>query len=248
MQSEEGSVPADDDPAECVDDDYVPPPTMGSLHLEAISEHIARHIGPIYSVFHEITSEIVHVDVHYVRPTTGRDYITLVTSGMSDLPMNVPAECVDFRYAELLINLPPDWPISKEAFEDENNFWPVRCLEWLARYPHREKTWLGWGHTWATGDPPAPLAPDVPFTSFLIELPLSAGPEFYRLEVAPAKTINFYALVPLYTEEMNVKLRKGTEHLEKLFDRHGIDDIVDVGRRNVAKSGLSRLFWRPPRR
>ena len=39
-----------------------------SENIEAISEHIAEHIGPVDSVFHEIISDLVHIDVHVVKP------------------------------------------------------------------------------------------------------------------------------------------------------------------------------------
>ncbi len=59
-------------------------------HIDAISEHIEQHIGEVTMVFHEIVSDLVHIDVHHVLPTEDRDFHTLITSGMSDKPMNVP--------------------------------------------------------------------------------------------------------------------------------------------------------------
>ena len=36
------------------------------------------------SVFHELVSDIVHIDVNIIPPDNGRDYYVLWTSGMSD--------------------------------------------------------------------------------------------------------------------------------------------------------------------
>jgi hypothetical protein len=58
-------------------------------------------------LFHELLSDLVHVDIHIVEPTAARNYYTLVTSGMSDRPMAAPEECRECRYAELVISLPP---------------------------------------------------------------------------------------------------------------------------------------------
>ena len=77
-------------------------------------------------------SDLVHIDIHMVEPTPEKNYYTLVTSGMSDRPMNAPAECGELRYAEIAISLPPDWPLTQEAFADENNYWPLRWLKILA--------------------------------------------------------------------------------------------------------------------
>jgi hypothetical protein len=155
---------------------------------------------------------------------------------MSDKPMAVPEGAEAFRYAELLIHLPANWPMSEEAFQDENHYWPIRWLKQLARLPHAYDTWLGYGHTIPNGDPPEPFASKTAFCCMLLGLPISAGEEFFQLKVSEEKTICFYALVPLYLEEMNLKLEKGAEHLEDLFDRHGIGDVVDLRRRNVAES------------
>ncbi len=57
---------------------------------ERIGTHIEAYVGSIDGVFHEIASDIVHVDVHHVTPTDQRPYHTLVTSGMSDRPMAAP--------------------------------------------------------------------------------------------------------------------------------------------------------------
>lgn len=210
------------------------PPDVHDSSVEEIVKHIEKHLGPIENVFHEIVSDLVHVDVHCVPPRPDCPWITLVTTGMSDRPMNVPPEAEAFRYAELLINLPPDWPLTMEALKDDNNYWPIRWLKYLARFPHEYDTWLGYGHTVANGNPPEPFASRVPFSGMLLELPLSAGTEFGRLEIGKEKVIFFFALVPLYADEMNLKLKRGVEHLENLFEKHKVRDVVDVSRPNVA--------------
>jgi hypothetical protein len=72
--------------------------TSVSRHLDAI----VSHIGKPETVLHELVSELVHVDIHVVVPTPKRNCYTLVTSGMSDRPMNVPAGLEELRFAELV--------------------------------------------------------------------------------------------------------------------------------------------------
>jgi hypothetical protein len=43
------------------------------------------------------------------------------------------------------------------------------------------------------------------------------------------------ALVPLYQEETDLKLRKGTDVLLEKFGENDITDVLEVGRPNVAK-------------
>jgi hypothetical protein len=125
---------------------------------EQISNHIENHLGKCLTVFHEIVSDTVHVDVHPVDRKPGFPFYRLVTSGMSDLPMIVPEGTGAPRYVELLMTLPESWKMTTEAFQDENWYWPVRLIKTLATLPHKYSTWLGLGHTVPNGDPLKPHA------------------------------------------------------------------------------------------
>ncbi len=204
--------------------------------IEAISDHIEEHIGPVESVFHEIISDLVHIDVHLVIPTRKQPFYTLITSGMSEAPMTVPDGLEEFRFAELAIRLPKDWPMTQEDFEDENHYWPIRLLKMLARLPHEYDTWLGEGHTIPNGDPAEPYSPKTKLSCALV-LPLIHAPdEFHRLELSEDKVINFYGVYPLYPQETAFKLNKGTDSLVELFMKHDISEVVDIRRKNVCKS------------
>lgn len=110
------------------------PPDMSGSSLEAIEAHIKAHAGKVDTVWHEILSDIVHIDVHVVKPTADRPYYTLITSGMSDLPMKAPEKVGDCRFAELMICLPADWPMTQEAWNDPRHYWPIRALKFLAGF------------------------------------------------------------------------------------------------------------------
>lgn len=208
---------------------------QGEECIEEISVHIERHISPVESVFHEVLSDTVHIDVHHVKPTPKRPFHTLVTSGMSDLPMSVPEGADVPRHLELMVTLPDYWQVSAEAFEDEKWYWPVRQLKFLARFPHKYSTWLGWGHTLPNGDPAQPFAENTGLRGVLILPSVNVPQAFHTLEINAEKTITFMSLVPLYEEEMNLKLRKGSEALLDRFDKHGITDIIYENRKNAGK-------------
>ncbi|HEL7752223.1 TPA: suppressor of fused domain protein [Stenotrophomonas maltophilia] len=215
--------------------DFTPP--QGEEHIEAIGAHIERHLGPVSGVFHEIISDLVHIDVHVVPATEEFPYLRLVTSGMSDLPMTVPDE-VDAdvpRYMELMVTLPADWPISQDAFEDERNYWPVRLLKGLARLPHEYDTWLGFGHTIPNGHPSEPYAPGVGFDGAIVLPPVTPPEDFAELALEDGKVISFMTIIPLYPEEMDLKLKKGAEALLDRFDAKNIQDVIEPGRVNVAR-------------
>lgn len=205
----------------------------GEEFIQQISDHIEKHLGPIETVFHEIVSDVVHIDVHIVKPTPDFPYVRLVTSGMSDLPMAIPDQADVPKYAELIITLPPEWKTDQASFADEAWYWPVRLIKVLARLPHKHNTWLGFGHTIPNGDPAEPYAASTSLCGAIVLPSITAPPQFRALEIPGIKTVNFYSVVPLYEKEMEFKLRLGTDKLLERFDRKGLNDIVDVARADV---------------
>ncbi|MFD0587276.1 suppressor of fused domain protein [Paenibacillus sp. GCM10027627] len=219
------------------------PPEYGEEGWVAkIEEHVSEYIGEVDSVFHEIISDTVHLDVHLIKPTPERNYFTLFTTGMSFKPMNTPEGVEGHEYAELIICLPPDWPMEEDDLENQNHYWPIRWLKMLARFPHDYDTWLGWGHTMPNGDPAEPLSEQTDMSGIILLPPVDVHEDFLSLEMGDGRTISFYAIVPLYSEEMDFKLKNGSEPLIDKFDKYGINEIINLNRRNTCKSRLK--FWK----
>ncbi|MCA8989695.1 MAG: suppressor of fused domain protein, partial [Planctomycetaceae bacterium] len=63
-------------------------PEQSCVHLDQITSHIEKHLGEVKTVFHELISDLIHLDVLYIPPNESHPVQTLVTSGVSDLPMN----------------------------------------------------------------------------------------------------------------------------------------------------------------
>ncbi len=211
-------------------------------HIEEISDHIEQHIGPIDSVFHEVVSDKVHIDVHWVKPNERFPFHTFVTSGMSDLPMNVPEGLEELRYAEVCILLPPDWPIKdikyqlmEEIFKGEESYWPIRWLKIIARFPHDYGTWVGWGHTIPHGEEAAPFAPNTELGCMALFPSIEFSEKFFQLHIRDDKTIHFYCLYPIYKEEMEFKIKKGSDRLLSKFEKYNIPNFVVVDRINTCK-------------
>lgn len=213
-------------------------------HDQSVAEEVEQHMSKYglvpQSVFHEIVSDLVHIDVHFCRPTPDRPFVTLFTTGMSDLPMTVP-EGVDARLVELMLCLPSDWPLDDESLHQENRYWPIRVLKQLARLPHEYQTWLGSGHTVPNGDPPGPYAEDTALCCALIAPPLTLPAEAHRFQSSRGACA-IYGLFPLFAAEVNLKLERGTDALLELFDKNGITELLVKQRAPVTRRKLFGIF------
>jgi hypothetical protein len=218
------------------------PPNMEDSCVEAISSHIEKHVGPIATVWHELVSDVVHIDVHQVAPTDERPFWTLITSGMSDLAMTTPAEYEAWAFAELMICLPKEWKMDETDFKDEKYYWPVRWLKILARFPHEYQTWLSAGHSIPNGNPPNVIHETVLFDCMMLSRPKTVSTEFWTLPVHEKKKIQFFSVMPLYPGETILKLKKGSEELESRFERYKISEIVDPKRRDVSRRDWWQLW------
>ena len=221
-------------------DGDVPP----SPNMEAIDAHVEKYLGPVKTVLHEIASDKVHLDVNILPATEERKFNVLVTSGASDLPMSIPEGAEVYDRIELLLVLPPDWPLTEEAFKDETNYWPIRWLKYLARFPHDHDTWLGWGHTVQLSHLFDPVA-GRNFEGVVLHPPYWLDADFFTMETTEGDTVAFYQVVPLYAEELQLKLDEGSDGLEELFEKKNVDFILDPSRKNVAtpsQNPLSRFL------
>jgi hypothetical protein len=216
-----------------------------SENIDRITAHAEKHIGPVSTVLHEVISDLIHIDVHVIEPSEQRNCYTLITSGMSDRPMQAPEEYSGFRFSELLICLPPHWPMTQESWKVEENYWPIRMLKFLARFPHEYQTWLWLMHTIPNGDPAEPFAANTAMSGAILLPPVTFPSDFSELKIDENKTIHFHAVVPLFPDEMDLKLRKGAEALFDGFDENGVSEILNLGRSSVVKKKRS---WFPFRR
>jgi hypothetical protein len=209
---------------------------IDSPDIERIEEHVEKYIGKAETVFHEIVSDLVHIDIFFIKPTPNRNFNTLITSGMSHRPMKAPPKFKNFQYSELMICLPPEWPLTDGAMKDEKYYWPIRQLKMLARFPHEYDTWLWNGHTVPNDDPPRPFAGNTKLSGIIVTPPLLSPKEFFTLKIDETKTIHFFSILPLYTDEMNFKLKKGSDDLFERLDKQGVNELLNIRRPNVCKN------------
>lgn len=218
-------------------------PNPGELRADR-EAHLHQLLGGTYEVLQEKESDEIRLDVYVFGIEPESPYLTLVTSGMSDLPMTVPPGLDRFARAELVINLPSPWPGLGTAREgepadelaDEAHYWPIRLLKELARRPHQRGDWLGMGHTISAADlddhPESFAGTD--FTGAVIGPLLTVSPGLARLPT-PIGPVFYYAVFPVTPDEFALAAGDpaGPRRLFELFDTHRVGDVVEIGRTSV---------------
>jgi len=228
-------------------------------YLQQIEQHVERTIGPIGQVFYELAGGEAPLALLVVPPTRkppsdqhplGTDHFTIVTAGLSPREMSVPAdELPDVpRLAELMIALPGGWPgirpdgsFDRDTMDDPRFWWPIRWLMTIARLPHEQGTYLAMGHTIPNGQPAEPYARDTKFSCMLVMPPiLSPGAMELRVgdDATRDPTIRFYALCPIYPQEMDYKLKRGTDKLFELFQQAEMTELIRPQRQNLCRRRL----------
>ena len=202
--------------------------------LNEVDAYIAKAFGSFDSVFHEIFSPDIHLDVCFIPPTDEEPFYKLVTMGAGAYEMAIPEQWKEYNLerAEYVIYVPKDWNIQSPDMKD---YWPIKVLKDVARLPIQCDTWLSFGHTTQQDEEGSPYASNTGFNSVILDFCENHQGEV-QLETSSGKVINFYQIFPLYPEELQFKLENDAEALIDLFDQKGIDyKIVDINRRNALK-------------
>jgi Suppressor of fused protein (SUFU) len=203
--------------------------------LEATERHLDACFGTATRmVLHEMVSPLIHVDVHIVKPTPSSPVTRLITSGMAERAMTVPAGSDAIAHAELTIALPPDWRVDRRGLCKKRWSWPFRLLQNLARMPHEAGTYLSDWHTVTNGDPPYPYAAGLPFNGSLILAPEGTPEEFDYFDCDDGRRVIVLGLLPLHPTELALAADGRTEELCERLNRAGVSDVVDVDRPSVA--------------
>lgn len=195
--------------------------------MSAVEEHIEKTFGAFESVFHELISPDIHLDICFIAPSEERNYYTLVTMGMGAHHMNVPEELANYKLerVELAIALPAYWKLDEESMKDEKWYWPVRLLKDLARLPIDNNTWLGYGHTI---DNQSPYANDTRLCASML-IGLQGVEEDSEICILPnGDEVNFYQVIPLCRKELEYKLNHDADEL--LDKMYGVSFVINPDR------------------
>jgi hypothetical protein len=158
------------------------------------------------------------------------EIIVLMTNGLSDYAMPVPEKYKDRNHAELYFCLPSYWDLTTE-----NGKWVIEWIQKLAKHCIEKETWYGIGHTFPNGNPALPLSNTMKQKYLMLN-----APYFLEKELSPIQTddkeIHFLGIIPIFEDEMDYKMGKGTYKLLQKIEGKGVSELLDDYRMSCLKS------------
>jgi hypothetical protein len=157
----------------------------------------------------------------------------IITSSFHTYQMPVPEKLQGFEYGQLYFCVPEYWDIMNR--ENSDYHW---LFEWLIRiknYTINNTTWLGDGHTYNCTKHSEQLSNTLKQNHLFISNPVFLEDELAPIQVEE-KTIHFWALIPLFGDEMDYKQGKGTVKLKKKFLIKGVTEKLDEFRQSCLKN------------
>lgn len=201
---------------------------------ELRENHYRKWLGDSNEIFvwHEMLPVVPHVDIFVFPPSSelGRNYYTLITSGMSDEKMALP-EGIDSQYAcaEILFYVTD----AAVKVHETTRPWFVGAMSFLAHFPFDYNTWLAFSHTIPNGNPPAPLVEGSELTTALFMPAIFEDKEFTHDFKLGNEIVNFLWLTYINDKETEYKLKYGYEKLVEKFTPDSFPQVFNPFRQSI---------------
>ncbi|WP_299057306.1 suppressor of fused domain protein [uncultured Nocardioides sp.] len=211
------------------------PVPRDELRRTAWLAHLRSHLGPEAVVLCERASLDVHLDLVVFPPSPDRTFVTVVTSGMADVPTSGSPSAAgeEAPRVELAIAVPLGWPgldpLAADPLHDEANYWPLRVLKLVARLPGDSGTDLRWGDTVGRLESLYPAG--TPFSGAVLGPPVGLPPAITGHDSPPGRTL-LLAVFPTTPSEMDYRTSLpggGDSLLERLLGA-GVSMAVNPAR------------------
>lgn len=169
------------------------------------------------------------VKIMVLPKSSDRDFHLLYTDGIREHKMTIPEDYSGPKRCELYFCLPYYWKWDEEHMKNPNFNFPLTWIKRIMDVPIERDTFIGVGHTFPAGTPPQPLCELTAQKAFVLAEPKKAKQVFEVVEDEQGK-IPFFAIVPLYKQELDYKHLNGSVKFFERMNKMGFDEEVDVSR------------------
>ncbi len=210
-------------------------------HAEWLHDHLSKFFDDkLVSVFHEIPTLDLRLDVFFIKPENSTFNI-LLTCGMSTLKMEVDEQAgnqAELEFAELMMLIPKEIEFEQIYSGQNKNDWIISILKQSAKFPHFYDTWVGMGHTLQAEMDMSPYSSETEFVGALILPSVTFDKDFTEIHKNGRK-INIYNVFPLYKEELEFKIENGYSKLLDLLIKANGKEVLDLNRKKlISKKSL----------
>ena len=157
----------------------------------------------------------------------------LMTSDFHEYQMPTPEKLEGMEFGELFFCLPSYWDILDS--ENASMNWVFEWLKKIKEYTINQQTWLGDGHTYNCTKNNDSLSVTMKQNHFFVSQPLLLSDELAPMTLGD-KTIHFWALIPIFSDEMDYKQGKGTLKFKKKLISKGVSEKLDDYRQTSLKT------------
>ena len=204
--------------------------------------HVKVHIDQYFGVYTQLLTDDSDPDhpleIAVILPRPEHDYYTLVTVGLSRHRMDFSEERREEKLerAELLINLPRDWKLTKADCREEQWSWPIRMMLATAYFAMEDpEVGLESRTTLMEGEDGIPFAENTDLRGEILLYPGVFGEESFFCRLPGGEEVNFYQVIPLYRDELEYKLAHDADAL--LDKMEGISFVVEPDRQDTVTCG-----------
>ena len=201
--------------------------------------HVKVHIDQYFGVYTQLLTDDSDPDhpleIAVILPRPEHDYYTLVTVGLSRHRMDFSEERREEKLerAELLINLPRDWKLTKADCREERWSWPIRMMLATAHFAMEDpEVGLESRTTLDEGEDGIPFAENTELRGEILLYPGVFGTDSFFCRLPDGDEVNFYQVIPLYREEIQYKLEHGSDSLLDLCPDESLE-VINPHRLNV---------------
>lgn len=162
----------------------------------------------------------------------------LMTATLSTYEMPVLEKWKGREFNEIYFCLPSYWDL--KDVDNPNFSWVYTWLFKLERFVREKNTWFGPGHSIPTANPEVPISETMKQEYFFFSDPILLKEELAPV-VDATKTIHFLAIIPIYGDELDYKMGKGTLKFIRKFIQRKNDEKIDDYRKSILDSRM-RFF------
>ena len=155
----------------------------------------------------------------------------LMTNGLSNFQMPVPEKYEARNRVELYFCLPSYWDLTTE-----NGKWVIEWIQKLAKHCIEKNTWYGIGHTFPNGNPAVSFSETMKQKYLMLNTPFFLADELTPIQLTDTSEIHFLGIMPIFEDEMDYKMGKGTYKLLQKIESKGISELLDDYRMSCLKS------------